>query len=242
MGNFFKHIFAEQENDSANLNSRQIDLPQFTEIDAETYTFTINIQGGKNYQAIISSQANENVNITVVGKKLLIREKKPRAKKNLIYTKQALINITLPLDCELLQTKIKAYAGDVTLLHLTMQNLDIELLAGSAKLTDLIVHGAAKINLSAGSLKLLNCKMNLKADLAAGSANIKQLQGQSSFILAAGSLTIIENKNDTTGYDLKTSVGLIKYHQENHHHHFYRKSSGPNSLVAKALAGSIIVK
>lgn len=82
----------------------------------------------------------------------------------------------------------------------------------------------------------------MKADLAAGSANIKQLQGQSSFILAAGSLTIIESKSDTTSYDLKTSVGLIKYHQENHHHHFYRKSSGPNNLVAKALAGSIIVK
>lgn len=239
MENFFKHAFAKKENDSANLNSRQIDLPQFTEIDAEIFTFTIKIEGGKNYHATISSKYNENVSISVVEKKLLIREKRSRVKN---YTKQALINITLPLGSELLQAKIKAYAGNVALFQLTMQNLDIELLAGSAKLADLTVHDTAKIDLSAGSLKLLNCKMNLKAELAAGSASIQQLQGQSNMMLAAGSLTIIESKSDTTSYNLKASVGRIKYHQESHNHHFYRKSSGPNNLVATASVGSIIIK
>lgn len=240
MGKFFKHSFGKDN--STNPDSHQIDLPQFTEIDAKIYTFAINIHGGKNYHAAISNHANEVMSIDVIGKKLIIREKKPHAKKNIIYTNQALITLTLPIDSELVQTKISSYAGSVTLFQLTMQDLDIELLAGSAKLTDLTVRSTTKIDLSAGSLKITNCKMNLKADLAAGSANIQQLHGQNHLMLAAGSLTLIRNKPDTTSYDLSSVIGRVKYQGENHGHHFYHKSSGPDSLEVEASVGSIKIK
>lgn len=240
MENIFKYSF--DKDNSTNPDSHQIDLPQFTEIDAEIYTFAINIHGGKNYHAVISNHANEVVSIDVIGKKLIIREKKPHAKKNIIYTKKALITLTLPIDNKLLQTKIRSYAGSVTLFQLTMQDLDIDLLAGSAKLTNLTVHSTAKIDLSAGSLKLSNCKMNLKADLAAGSANIQQLHGQNHLMLAAGSLTLSENKADTTSYDLSSVIGSVKYQGENYGHHFYHQASGPDRLVVKTSVGSIRIK
>lgn len=88
-----------------------------------------------------------------------------------------------------------------------MQELDLILLAGSTKLTNVIVKKHAKAMLSAGSLKVTNCTLNISAELAAGSASIEQLLGKNYMTLSAGSLTLIE-KTDIS-YDVSENDELI---------------------------------
>lgn len=241
MKDFFNSNYDEDDYaEATDSHSQQINLPQINEIDSDTYIFSINVHAGSCYRAIIFGEGQENLKVDVVGQKLVIREKKTNFKKKHVYSKNPLIIITIPEGTELIRIKAKISAGSTTLVQLTMQELELNLLAGSTRLTNVVVKKRTKATLSAGSLKVTNCTLNINADLAAGSARIEQLRGINHITLSAGSLTLIEDTD--MSYDLSSSVGTITYHGERQGHHFRHDVSGNDKLIVKSSVGSIKIK
>lgn len=237
MKNFFnKNGHAE----ATSSPSQRINLPHFNEIDSITDIFGINVHAGSDYRVSIFNEGQENIKVDVVDQKLIIREKKSGSLKKHIYVKSPLIIVTVPKGALLTRIKINISAGSATLVQLTMQELDLDLLAGEANLTNVIVKKHTKAMLSAGKLQVTNCTLNIKGTLSAGSAMIEQLHGKNHLSLSTGSLTIVEDP--TTSYDFSTSLGTIKYRGEKRGHHFRRTAPGSDELIVETSVGSIKIK
>lgn len=237
------YIFHDKADSEPEPEPIQTDLSPFKEINANIYAFSIKIYSGPKFHVAIFGKDNDKVTVRVDDDRLIIHE--PKQSRNIYYrsqpSKPPLISVTIPTDTQLSRVKIKAFAGSTVLNNLTIQSLQVKLLAGSAKLTEITVKYHAKVELSAGSLNIKHCDLNLYAELAAGSAKIKycKLNGDNRISLSAGSLRMTEDDPTKLSYQLKTSFGSIFYHGEKKGNSFHHQATGENRLNVKSSVGSI---
>ncbi|MBA1392402.1 hypothetical protein EQ500_00570 [Lactobacillus sp. XV13L] len=221
-------------------NARQVQLAPFTQIDSDTAAYSVNVRTGASYHATVSGKYKEEVTVRVANHGLVIREAKHHP-GHFFFNYDPVITVTVPRTARLKQATITAAAGRATLSHVVLENLDLDLEAGSASLTDVTVRDKAKAVLKAGSLKIADSALKLNAQVAAGSTKIDRtkLHGASRINLDAGSLTM--TATPLSGYDFSTTVGTISYHGQNRGRHFSHGTSTKNTLTAKAAVGAIKV-
>ena len=241
------YINGDFDAEEEKVESQEIDLENFINIDAQIYAASVTVQVGSAFHISTHDINPERMKISVAEQTLFIREQKPQYYQNhreKIYirkTKSELI-ITVPQTAILNEVQIKDFAGSIILSDLNMQQLEIRENAGSLKLEGVTIQNDAKIRLDAGSLDINHCKMNSNARLAAGSVKIKGLQGKNYFKLAAGSLKTLGDRDDQTDYDLSTTLGSIYFHGSKIGKHFYKHADNANQLTAFSSVGSIKIK
>lgn len=263
MNDFLKHFFSDHHEktdarddnfdsqDTSNIHDKadsdpepiQADLTPFTAIKVDIYAFSIKIHLGSKFRVVILGKGNDKVKVRVDDSRLTIYEPKSHRNKYYHYqsSKAPLIDVTMPTGTQLERIKIKSFAGSTVLHNLTMQSLQIELLAGSAKLTEVTVSAHARVELSAGSLNIKHCNLNLNAELAAGSTKIEhsKLNGENRINLSAGSLYLTEDGQTKLSYQLSAALGSIVYHGEKRGRSFYHQATTKNNLYAETAVGSI---
>ncbi len=237
----------DQEFEDEKVESQEIDLENFSNIDAKTYVANVTVQVGADFHISTHDINPERMKISVAEQTLFIREQKPHyphnhQKKIYICKAEYKMTITVPQTAVLNEVRINDFSGRLNLSGLNMQKLDVRANAGSLKLQDVTIQNDTKIRLDAGNLDIYQCKMNSNANLAAGSVKIKGLQGKNHFQLAAGSLKTLDDRNDQTDYDLSTTLGSIYFHGSRMGKHFYKHEGSANQLTAISSVGSIKIQ
>ncbi|WP_294879957.1 DUF4097 family beta strand repeat-containing protein [uncultured Lactobacillus sp.] len=233
----------EFETHDEKVESQEIDLENFSNIDVEIAASGVSVQVGSDFHISTYDINPDRIKIRVVGKTLFIRARKPHFNKKVYIRKiKPKITITIPQAAELNEVQIIDFAGNIDLAEFNMQKLDVRANAGSLKLQDITIQNDTKIRLDAGNLDIYQCKMNSNANLAAGSVKIKGLQGKNHFQLAAGSLKTLDDRDDQTDYDLSTTLGSIYFHGSRMGKHFYKHEGSANQLTAISSVGSIKIQ
>lgn len=238
-GDFDKEFEAHDEK----VESQEIDLENFINIDAEIATASVTIQVGAGFH-ISTHDINPNrIKIRVAEQTLFIRERKPHFHKKVYISRiKPKITITVPQAAELNEVQLNNFAGSIDLAGLNMQQLEVRANAGSLKLQDVTIQNKAEMVLDAGSLSINHCKMNSQANLAAGTIRVTSLQGKNHFKLAAGSLKMIDDEEHKTDYDLFATLGSIYFHGSRMGKHFYKHEGSANQLTAISSVGSIKIQ
>ena len=233
----------EFETHDEKVESQEIDLENFSNIDVEIAASGVSVQVGSDFHISTYDINPDRIKIRVVEKTLFIRARKPHFNKKVYIRKiKPKITITIPQAAELNEVQIIDFAGNIDLAGFNMQKLDVRANAGSLKLQDITIQNDTKIRLDAGNLDIYQCKMNSNANLAAGSVKIKGLQGKNHFQLAAGSLKTLDDRDDQTDYDLSTTLGSIYFHGSRMGKHFYKHEGSANQLTAISSVGSIKIQ
>ena len=233
----------EFETHDEKVESQEIDLENFSNIDVEIAASGVSVQVGSDFHISTYDINPDRIKIRVVEKTLFIRARKPHFNKKVYIRKiKPKITITIPQAAELNEVQIIDFAGNIDLAGFNMQKLDVRANAGSLKLQDITIQNDTKIRLDAGNLDIYQCKMNSNANLAAGSVKIKGLQGKNHFQLAAGSLKTLDARDDQTDYDLSTTLGSIYFHGSRMGKHFYKHEGSANQLTAISSVGSIKIQ
>ena len=233
----------EFETHDEKVESQEIDLENFSNIDVEIAASGVSVQVGSDFHISTYDINPDRIKIRVVEKTLFIRARKSHFNKKVYIRKiKPKITITIPQAAELNEVQIIDFAGNIDLAGFNMQKLDVRANAGSLKLQDVTIQNDTKIRLDAGNLDIYQCKMNSNANLAAGSVKIKGLQGKNHFQLAAGSLKTLDDRDDQTDYDLSTTLGSIYFHGSRMGKHFYKHEGSANQLTAISSVGSIKIQ
>ena len=233
----------EFETHDEKVESQEIDLENFSNIDVEIAASGVSVQVGSDFHISTYDINPDRIKIRVVGKTLFIRARKPHFNKKVYIRKiKPKITITIPQAAELNEVQIIDFAGNIDLAEFNMQKLDVRANAGSLKLQDITIQNKAEMVLDAGSLYINHCKMNSNANLAAGTIRVTSLQGKNHFNLAAGSLKMIDDEEHKTDYDLFATLGSIYFHGNRMGKHFYKHEGSANQLTAISSVGSIKIQ
>ena len=237
----------DQEFEDEKVESQEIDLENFSNIDAKTYVANVTVQVGADFHISTHDINPERMKISVAEQTLFIREQKPHyphnhQKKIYICKAEYKMTITVPQTAVLNEVRINDFSGRLNLSGLNMQKLDVRANAGSLKLQDITIQNKAEMVLDAGSLYINHCKMNSNANLAAGTIRVTSLQGKNHFNLAAGSLKMIDDEEHKTDYDLFATLGSIYFHGNRMGKHFYKHEGSANQLTAISSVGSIKIQ
>ena len=238
-GDFDQEFEAHDEK----VESQEIDLENFSNIDVEIAASGVSVQVGSDFHISTHDINPDRIKIRVVEKTLFIRARKPHFNKKVYIRKiKPKITITIPQAAELNEVQIIDFAGNIDLAGFNMQKLDVRANAGSLKLQDITIQNKAEMVLDAGSLYINHCKMNSNANLAAGTIRVTSLQGKNHFNLAAGSLKMIDDEEHKTDYDLFATLGSIYFHGNRMGKHFYKHEGSANQLTAISSVGSIKIQ
>ena len=233
----------EFETHDEKVESQEIDLENFSNIDVEIAASGVSVQVGSDFHISTYDINPDRIKIRVVEQTLFIRARKPHFNKKVYIRKiKPKITITIPQAAELNEVQIIDFAGNIDLAGLNMQKLDVRANAGSLKLQDVTIQNKAEMVLDAGSLYINHCKMNSNANLAAGTIRVTSLQGKNHFNLAAGSLKMIDDEEHKTDYDLFATLGSIYFHGNRMGKHFYKHEGSANQLTAISSVGSIKIQ
>ncbi|KJY58481.1 MULTISPECIES: DUF4097 family beta strand repeat-containing protein [Lactobacillus] len=233
----------EFETHDEKVESQEIDLENFSNIDVEIAASGVSVQVGSDFHISTYDINPDRIKIRVVEKTLFIRARKPHFNKKVYIRKiKPKITITIPQAAELNEVQIIDFAGNIDLAGFNMQKLDVRANAGSLKLQDIMIQNKAEMVLDAGSLYINHCKMNSNANLAAGTIRVTSLQGKNHFNLAAGSLKMIDDEEHKTDYDLFATLGSIYFHGNRMGKHFYKHEGSANQLTAISSVGSIKIQ
>ena len=233
----------EFETHDEKVESQEIDLENFSNIDVEIAASGVSVQVGSDFHISTYDINPDRIKIRVVEKTLFIRARKSHFNKKVYIRKiKPKITITIPQAAELNEVQIIDFAGNIDLAGFNMQKLDVRANAGSLKLQDIMIQNKAKMVLDAGSLYINHCKMNSNANLAAGTIRVTSLQGKNHFNLAAGSLKMIDDEEHKTDYDLFATLGSIYFHGNRMGKHFYKHEGSANQLTAISSVGSIKIQ
>ena len=233
----------EFETHDEKVESQEIDLENFSNIDVEIAASGVSVQVGSDFHISTYDINPDRIKIRVVEKTLFIRARKSHFNKKVYIRKiKPKITITIPQAAELNEVQIIDFAGNIDLAGFNMQKLDVRANAGSLKLQDIMIQNKAKMVLDAGSLYINHCKMNSNANLAAGTIRVTSLQGKNHFNLAAGSLKMIDDEEHKTDYDLFATLGSIYFHGNRMGKHFYKHEGSANQLTAVSSVGSIKIQ
>ena len=238
-GDFDQEFEAHDEK----VQSQEIDLENFSNIDVEIAASGVSVQVGSDFHISTYDINPDRIKIRVVEQTLFIRARKPHFNKKVYIRKiKPKITITIPQAAELNEVQIIDFAGNIDLAGFNMQKLDVRANAGSLKLQDITIQNKAEMVLDAGSLYINHCKMNSNANLAAGTIRVTSLQGKNHFNLAAGSLKMIDDEEHKTDYDLFATLGSIYFHGNRMGKHFYKHEGSANQLTAISSVGSIKIQ
>ncbi|MEB3363632.1 hypothetical protein SDC49_07485 [Lactobacillus sp. R2/2] len=133
------YINGDFDAEEEKVESQEIDLENFINIDAQIYAASVTVQVGSAFHISTHDINPERMKISVAEQTLFIREQKPQYYQNhreKIYirkTKSELI-ITVPQTAILNEVQIKDFASSIILNDLNMQQLEIRENAGSLKL------------------------------------------------------------------------------------------------------------
>ncbi|UZN42181.1 DUF4097 family beta strand repeat-containing protein [Lactobacillus sp. IBH004] len=233
----------EFETHDEKVESQEIDLENFSNIDVEIAASGVSVQVGSDFHISTYDINPDRIKIRVVEKTLFIRARKSHFNKKVYIRKiKPKITITIPQAAELNEVQIIDFAGNIDLAGFNMQKLDVRANAGSLKLQDITIQNKAEMVLDAGSLYINHCKMNSNANLAAGTIRVTSLQGKNHFNLAAGSLKMIDDEEHKTDYDLFATLGSIYFHGNRMGKHFYKHEGSANQLTAISSVGSIKIQ
>ncbi|MBC6349532.1 DUF4097 family beta strand repeat-containing protein [Lactobacillus melliventris] len=233
----------EFETHDEKVESQEIDLENFSNIDVEIAASGVSVQVGSDFHISTYDINPDRIKIRVVEKTLFIRARKSHFNKKVYIRKiKPKITITIPQAAELNEVQIIDFAGNIDLAGFNMQKLDVRANAGSLKLQDITIQNKAEMVLDAGSLYINHCKMNSNANLAAGTIRVTSLQGKNHFNLAAGSLKMIDDEDHKTDYDLFATLGSIYFHGNRMGKHFYKHEGSANQLTAISSVGSIKIQ
>ena len=233
----------EFETHDEKVESQEIDLENFSNIDVEIAASGVSVQVGSDFHISTYDINPDRIKIRVVEKTLFIRARKSHFNKKVYIRKiKPKITITIPQAAELNEVQIIDFAGNIDLAGFNMQKLDVRANAGSLKLQDITIQNKAEMVLDAGSLYINHCKMNSNANLAAGTIRVTSLQGKNHFNLAAGSLKMIDDEEHKTDYDLFATLGSIYFHGSRMGKHFYKHEGSANQLTAISSVGSIKIQ
>ena len=233
----------EFETHDEKVESQEIDLENFSNIDVEIAASGVSVQVGSDFHISTYDINPDRIKIRVVEKTLFIRARKSHFNKKVYIRKiKPKITITIPQAAELNEVQIIDFAGNIDLAGFNMQKLDVRANAGSLKLQDVTIQNKAEMVLDAGSLYINHCKMNSNANLAAGTIRVTSLQGKNHFNLAAGSLKMIDDEEHKTDYDLFATLGSIYFHGNRMGKHFYKHEGSANQLTAISSVGSIKIQ
>ena len=233
----------EFETHDEKVESQEIDLENFSNIDVEIAASGVSVQVGSDFHISTYDINPDRIKIRVVEKTLFIHARKPHFNKKVYIRKiKPKITITIPQAAELNEVQIIDFAGNIDLAGFNMQKLDVRANAGSLKLQDITIQNKAEMVLDAGSLYINHCKMNSNANLAAGTIRVTSLQGKNHFNLAAGSLKMIDDEEHKTDYDLFATLGSIYFHGNRMGKHFYKYEGSANQLTAISSVGSIKIQ
>ena len=233
----------EFETHDEKVESQEIDLENFSNIDVEIAASGVSVQVGSDFHISTYDINPDRIKIRVVEKTLFIRARKSHFNKKVYIRKiKPKITITIPQAAELNEVQIIDFAGNIDLAGFNMQKLDVRANAGSLKLQDIMIQNKAEMVLDAGSLYINHCKMNSNANLAAGTIRVTSLQGKNHFNLAAGSLKMIDDEEHKTDYDLFATLGSIYFHGNRMGKHFYKHEGSANQLTAISSVGSIKIQ
>ena len=233
----------EFETHDEKVESQEIDLENFSNIDVEIAASGVSVQVGADFHISTYDINPDRIKICVVEQTLFIRAQKPHFNKKVYIRKiKPKITITIPQAAELNEVQIIDFAGNIDLAGFNMQKLDVRANAGSLKLQDITIQNKAEMVLDAGSLYINHCKMNSNANLAAGTIRVTSLQGKNHFNLAAGSLKMIDDEEHKTDYDLFATLGSIYFHGNRMGKHFYKHEGSANQLTAISSVGSIKIQ
>ena len=233
----------EFETHDEKVESQEIDLENFSNIDVEIAASGVSVQVGADFHISTYDINPDRIKIRVVEKTLFIRARKSHFNKKVYIRKiKPKITITIPQAAELNEVQIIDFAGNIDLAGFNMQKLDVRANAGSLKLQDITIQNKAEMVLDAGSLYINHCKMNSNANLAAGTIRVTSLQGKNHFNLAAGSLKMIDDEEHKTDYDLFATLGSIYFHGNRMGKHFYKHEGSANQLTAISSVGSIKIQ
>ena len=233
----------EFETHDEKVESQEIDLENFSNIDVEIAASGVSVQVGADFHISTYDINPDRIKIRVVEKTLFIRARKSHFNKKVYIRKiKPKITITIPQAAELNEVQIIDFAGNIDLAGFNMQKLDVRANAGSLKLQDIMIQNKAEMVLDAGSLYINHCKMNSNANLAAGTIRVTSLQGKNHFNLAAGSLKMIDDEEHKTDYDLFATLGSIYFHGNRMGKHFYKHEGSANQLTAISSVGSIKIQ
>ncbi|RMC60574.1 hypothetical protein F5ESL0260_00685 [Lactobacillus sp. ESL0260] len=233
----------EFETHDEKVESQEIDLENFSNIDVEIAASGVSVQVGSDFHISTYDINPDRIKIRVVEQTLFIRARKSHFNKKVYIRKiKPKITITIPQAAELNEVQIIDFAGNIDLAGFNMQKLDVRANAGSLKLQDITIQNKAEMVLDAGSLYINHCKMNSNANLAAGTIRVTSLQGKNHFNLAAGSLKMIDDEEHKTDYDLFATLGSIYFHGNRMGKHFYKHEGSANQLTAISSVGSIKIQ
>ena len=233
----------EFETHDEKVESQEIDLENFSNIDVEIAASGVSVQVGSDFHISTYDINPDRIKIRLVEQILFIRARKPHFNKKVYIRKiKPKITITIPQAAELNEVQIIDFAGNIDLAGFNMQKLDVRANAGSLKLQDITIQNKAEMVLDAGSLYINHCKMNSNANLAAGTIRVTSLQGKNHFNLAAGSLKMIDDEEHKTDYDLFATLGSIYFHGNRMGKHFYKHEGSANQLTAISSVGSIKIQ
>lgn len=173
---------------------------------------------------------------------LKIREKEFRLFRNNISDSN--ITVYIPENSKLTNVKIEAGAGKVTIEKLSTDKLNLDLGAGSVKISDINVEKEAKINGGVGKVKIENSLLNnLELDCGVGEFEMTaKLIGNTDIDCGVGRLEInlIGNEND---YKISAKKGLGSFSINSREiQNDTKYGNGNNYIKIDAGVGSTIVK
>ncbi len=173
---------------------------------------------------------------------LKIREKEFRLFRNNISDSN--ITVYIPENSKLTNVKIEAGAGKVTIEKLYTDKLNLDLGAGSVKISDINVEKEAKINGGVGKVKIENSLLNnLELDCGVGEFEMTaKLIGNTDIDCGVGRLEVnlIGNEND---YKISAKKGLGSFSINSREiQNDTKYGNGNNYIKIDAGVGSTVVK
>ena len=217
--NIFSFLFLGIGSFVSNLsNLKEIDLSEDIELnDMKIEALDIKLKSSK---LIIESSPNfkietnnENIKATIHNKTLVIKENKYQ----FFYPDDLEVILYLPSDILFNEVEIEAGFGSIEVDFLQVNQLYLDLKAGSTIFNSLIVLDNAKIKGGAGEIKILSGKLiNLDLDMGVGKLELTcKFDGNAKIKAGVGEVLVnVLDKEDNYTLKLEKGIGDIKVNSE----------------------------